>query len=247
MNTLKTDINPRFQLADIRAFTLPALPSSAASLEWSDLGLRPDLTQALVEGLKLKQPLPAQVSVIPAILKLKTGLFAAPTGCGKTLAYLLPLFQHLKNEEEGANVSKGDLPPFEGEPVSRLVPVSKSRLVPVLKSDLAPVSISENRLTAPDQPTSTSAQDQPVRKLGPRAVILVPTHELVRQVYSVAKALSHYAKLRVETTDTVFKFKRPEAAHSLDILVTTPRSFLRNQSEGGPFKSKFAHSSVFCI
>ena len=45
MNTLKTDINPRFQLADIRAFTLPssnASPSAAAA-EWKDLGLREDL------------------------------------------------------------------------------------------------------------------------------------------------------------------------------------------------------------
>lgn len=205
MNTLKTDINPRFQLADIRAFTLPSTSSStAASSDWSDLGLRPDLTRALVEGLKLKKPLPAQVSGIPAILKIKTGLFAAPTGCGKTLSYLLPLFQHLKNEED-SNIASGDDP---------IVDEDQSQSHDLLKS----------------KPNA--------RKQGPRALILVPTHELVRQVYSVAKALSHYAKLRVETIDTVFKFKKPEAADSLDILVTTPRSLLKNQTEAGPFKSK---------
>ena len=178
MNTLKSDINPRFQLADIRAFTL-SKPESPAT-DWNSLGLRDDLVRALLEGLKLKQPLPSQASGIPALLKLKSGLFAAPTGCGKTLTYLLPLFQHLKNEETTA---------------------------------------------------------RPDRKSGPRAVILVPTHELVRQVYSTAKALSHYAKLRVQTIDTVFKYK--SEADSLDVLVTTPRSFLRNQSEGVPFKRNF--------
>ena len=86
----------------------------------------------------MKRPLPSQVSGIPALLKLKTGLFAAPTGCGKTLSYLLPLFQHLKNEESDGT--------FRKEAAA-----------------------------------------------GPRALILVPTHELVRQVYATAKALSHYA------------------------------------------------------
>lgn len=179
MDTLKTKINPRFQLADIRAFTLPA-PSTAA--EWSDLGLRDDLTRGLIEGLKLKKPLPSQITGIPALLKLKTGLFAAPTGCGKTLAYLLPLMQSLKNEE---------------------------------------------------------ASGQELLRKGPRALILVPTHELVRQVYSVAKTLGHYAKMRIETIDTIFKYKDPKTAANLDILISTPRSLLKNRTEGDPFKSKF--------
>ena len=183
MNNLKTDINPRFQLADIRAFTLPStLTGDATATEWKDLGLREDLTRGLLEGLKLKKPLPSQVSGIPALLKLKTGLFAAPTGCGKTLTYLLPLFQHLKNEESDSAFK---------------------------------------------------------REAGPRAVILVPTHELVRQVYSVAKALSHYAKLRIETIDTLFKHDtKPATFNALDLLICTPRSLLKNQTEGGSLKSK---------
>ena len=195
MNTLKTDINPRFQLADIRAFTLPssgASPSAAAA-EWKDLGLREDLTRGLLEGLKLKRPLPSQVSGIPALLKLKTGLFAAPTGCGKTLSYLLPLFQHLKNEESDAA--------FRKEAAA-----------------------------------------------GPRALILVPTHELVRQVYATAKALSHYTKLRVETIDTAFKHSS-NAVNSLDILISTPRSLLKNQTEAGAGqqKSKKLNRKGLCL
>lgn len=192
MNTLKTDINPRFQLADIRAFTLPSSSlSPSAAAEWKDLGLREDLTRGLLEGLKLKRPLPSQVSGIPALLKLKTGLFAAPTGCGKTLSYLLPLFQHLKNEESDGT--------FRKEAAA-----------------------------------------------GPRALILVPTHELVRQVYATAKALSHYAKLRVETIDTAFKHNM-SAVNSLDILVSTPRSLLKNQTEAGQNKSKLNRRGLCTI
>jgi ATP-dependent RNA helicase DDX28 len=196
MDTLKKDINPRFQLADIRAFSLPSTPRDAASsttaLEWKDLELREDLVRGLTEGLKLKTPLPSQIAGIPALMKLKTTLFAAPTGCGKTLTYLLPLFQNLKAEEEDHNKSKEK---------------------------------------------SCS---------GPRALILVPTHELVRQVYATAKALSHYAKLRVETIDTVFKHKNPNAADSLDILITTPRTFLRNRIEG-PFNSNYKYMRQILI
>lgn len=185
MDTLKKDINPRFQLADIRAFSLPSTrETTSATSEWNDLQLREDLMRGLTEGLKLKKPLPSQISGIPALMKLKTALFAAPTGCGKTLTYLLPLFQNLKAEED-------------------------------------------QHVTAKERPS-----------LGPRALILVPTHELVRQVYSSAKALSHYSKLRVETIDTVFKHKNPNAADYLDILITTPRTFLKNRIEG-QFKSNY--------
>lgn len=183
MDTLKKDINPRFQLADIRAFSLPSTHKTAsAAVEWTDLELREDLVRGLAEGLKLKTPLPSQISGIPALMKLKTALFAAPTGCGKTLTYLLPLFQNLKNQEDQ----------------------------------------DKNR----QRPSN-----------GPRALILVPTHELVRQVHAIAKALSHYSKLRIETIDTVFQHKNPNAADCIDILITTPRSFLRNRAEG-PFNSK---------
>lgn len=193
MGTLQNDINPRFQLADLRAFTLAgnsSISSSPVSPQWTDLELREDLIKALLEGLKHKQPLTSQFSAIPALMKLKTGLFAAPTGCGKTLTYLVPLFQQLKNEEEAKKK--------EEEIIGRL-------------------NINDS--------------------IGPRALILVPTHELVRQVYRTAKTLSHYAKLKVETIDTVFKYKNPKAADALDVLISTPRSFLRNRTEGD-FKSK---------
>ncbi len=63
----------------------------------------------------------------------------------------------------------------------------------------------------------------------PKAVILFPTRELAMQVYSIAKDLSHYAKLRIrkvvggdkgKSLKNVFKSK-------MDILITTPDRCLR--------------------
>ena len=63
----------------------------------------------------------------------------------------------------------------------------------------------------------------------PKAVILLPTRELAMQVYSIAKDLSHYAKLRIrkvvggdkgKSLKNVFKSK-------IDILITTPDRCLR--------------------
>ena len=63
----------------------------------------------------------------------------------------------------------------------------------------------------------------------PKAVILLPTRELAMQVHSIAKDLSHYAKLRIrkvvggdkgKSLINVFKSK-------IDILITTPDRCLR--------------------
>ena len=63
----------------------------------------------------------------------------------------------------------------------------------------------------------------------PKAVILLPTRELAMQVYSIAKDLSHYAKLRIrkvvggdkgKSLQNVFRSK-------IDILITTPDRCLR--------------------
>ena len=63
----------------------------------------------------------------------------------------------------------------------------------------------------------------------PKAVILLPTRELAMQVFSIAKDLSHFAKLRIRKVvggdkgralSNVFKSK-------IDILITTPDRCLR--------------------
>lgn len=167
MQHVQSRVPPAFQLAHLQCHSVKT-PDSAT--EWTDLGLRSDLLAALKEGLKLKTPLATQISGIQPLMKSKRVLFAAQTGSGKTLSYLLPLFQRLKAEEESSD---------------------------------------KNALR---------------KKSSPRALILLPTRELVKQVYKVAKGLSHYCKLKVETSDSV------EKDDFVDILITTPRAFSDNRA-----------------
>lgn len=62
--------------------------------DWHQLELLPELTHAVLE-LGLKKPTRIQQEVIPLALAGHDLLATSPTGTGKTLAYLLPIFQHL--------------------------------------------------------------------------------------------------------------------------------------------------------
>ncbi|KAL6064701.1 RNA helicase, DEAD-box type, Q motif protein [Balamuthia mandrillaris] len=79
-----------------------ASPASSRPQErktWKALGLCKELLQALDE-LYLRTPTNVQTETIPDALKRKDILLAAQTGTGKTLAYLLPIFQLLSADEK---------------------------------------------------------------------------------------------------------------------------------------------------
>jgi superfamily II DNA/RNA helicase len=59
--------------------------------------------------------------------------------------------------------------------------------------------------------------------LHPRAVVLVPTLELVYQVHRIAKRLSHYCRMKVEHEPAVL-FQHSD--QRVDLLVTTPKQLL---------------------
>lgn len=63
-------------------------------MSFSDLGLSKDLLSA-IQRAKYETPYPIQVEAIPAILNQKDLLGLAPTGSGKTAAYILPILQRL--------------------------------------------------------------------------------------------------------------------------------------------------------
>ena len=65
----------------------PAAPFAA-------LGLRPDLVAALAK-LTITEPTPIQAAGIPVLMEGRDACLNAETGTGKTLAYLLPVFQRL--------------------------------------------------------------------------------------------------------------------------------------------------------
>ena len=67
-------------------------------MHFSDLGLSPALLMA-IQRANYDTPYPIQVEAIPAVLQQKDILGLAPTGSGKTAAYILPILQHLLQQE----------------------------------------------------------------------------------------------------------------------------------------------------
>jgi len=65
---------------------------------FSDLGLTTALLKA-IQRANYDTPYPIQLAAIPVILKKKDLLALAPTGSGKTAAYILPILQHLLQQE----------------------------------------------------------------------------------------------------------------------------------------------------
>jgi ATP-dependent RNA helicase RhlE len=65
---------------------------------FSDLGLTTALLKA-IQRANYDTPYPIQLEAIPLILQKKDLLALAPTGSGKTAAYILPILQHLLQQE----------------------------------------------------------------------------------------------------------------------------------------------------
>ncbi len=69
---------------------------------FKNLGLDPTLVSAL-ETEQITNPTDIQLKVIPEIKLSKDVVFQSPTATGKTFAYLLPLFENLKESPLGMN------------------------------------------------------------------------------------------------------------------------------------------------
>ncbi|XP_007938474.1 probable ATP-dependent RNA helicase DDX28 [Orycteropus afer afer] len=74
----------------------PALRNLSSESSFAHLGLEPRVLRALQESApEIIRPTTVQVSTIPPLVRGRHILCAAETGSGKTLSYLLPLFQRL--------------------------------------------------------------------------------------------------------------------------------------------------------
>jgi ATP-dependent RNA helicase MRH4 len=168
-------------------------------------------TQAL-KGLEDIMPTPVQRIAIPALLgevskyarkrpvkEREDFLIAAETGSGKTLAYLLPTINAMKRAE-------AEDTEFEAH--------RKAKQVEELR---------QNNLTLVSPPLSNMPHPTTGR---PRAIILLPTSELVAQVGNLIKSLSHSVKFRSALISSAFSGKvirnRLFSPQGVDILVSTP-------------------------
>jgi ATP-dependent RNA helicase RhlE len=88
-------VNPH-KKESIRLTSLPLQKIQAMS--FADLGLAPALLSA-IQRANYDAPYPIQIEAIPALLQGKDLLGLAPTGSGKTAAYILPILQQLLSKE----------------------------------------------------------------------------------------------------------------------------------------------------
>lgn len=61
---------------------------------FEEIGVCPELIEVMASS-GFSMPTKIQAKAIPSILKGHNTVVTAETGCGKTLAYLLPIFQHI--------------------------------------------------------------------------------------------------------------------------------------------------------
>ncbi len=205
------------KISDIDTFEdFPLLPVVKESI----------ITQAL-SGMVDIRPTPIQRLSIPALLGddgrsrrrswkakgegMEQILLAAETGSGKTLAYLLPVLDAIKRAE----VSDADI-----EAHAKALKEEKRTNNNSLEIEAPPLS---------NQPHPTSGR--------PRAVILVPTSELVTQVGNVAKALSHKVKFRSALISSAYTGRvirnRLFAPTGVDVVISTPH-LLSSIAEADP-------------
>ncbi|CAD6565836.1 MAG: RNA helicase [Alectoria sarmentosa] len=184
-------------------------------------------TQAL-SGMVDLVPTPIQRLAIPVLLGNETRaarrrssasgkkvmeqfLLAAETGSGKTLAYLLPVLDAIKRAEAMDTELEAQ----------RKVQEEEERKQANFHA-LEPPPLS-------NVPHPTTGR--------PRAIILVPTSELVTQVGNVTKLLSHTVKFRSGLISSAYSGKvirnRLFAPTGIDVLISTPH-LLASISESDP-------------
>ncbi|KAL2156082.1 hypothetical protein VTH82DRAFT_827 [Thermothelomyces myriococcoides] len=219
--------------------TIPYSQRTAVKARISDIDsfdqfdLLPSLKEAVfnevLKDMVDVKPTPVQRLAIPALLGKPAGqhtdtdqdrdrrpakrrefLLAAETGSGKTLAYLLPIIQALKIDEAGDEAVKAYNERLEAEKERR---------------GGAPVSEWIDKF----EPHPNHAR--------PRAVVLVPTAELVDQVLATAKKISHVVKLKVRAVSASYnavKIQRNMYSHGgIDMVVATPH-LLAAMAESDP-------------
>ncbi len=201
------------ELAEIEFDNFPLLPIIQSSIP----------TQAL-KGMTDLTPTPVQKIAIPALLGAVVGregerssttrkrkeaaaskpreefLIAAETGSGKTLAYLLPVLDAIKRAE----AQDEDVIEWEREYQKE-------------KNESAKLPEWEFKAPIADVPHPTSGR--------PRAIILVPTSELVAQVGALVKSFSHTVKFRSAMISSSFSAtvirNRLFSTKGIDIVIST--------------------------
>ena len=194
---------------------------------FGQLELLPSVKQAISEeilkGMVDLKPTPIQKLAIPALLGQETSrrsrtrdrsarkefLLAAETGSGKTLAYLLPVVDDIKRAED----ADPDIAAYREYFTKQMEEMKKPDYTGPREFD----------------PHPTMAR--------PKAIVLVPSAELVDQVGSIAKSLSHAVKFKSArfsaNVSAKVTYRDMYAPGGIDLIVSTPH-LLASMAESDP-------------
>jgi len=201
---------------------------------FEDFGLLPSVQEGTVEEVLANpqaKPTAVQSLVIPRLTGrpesgearrtvgedgLESYLIAAETGSGKTLAYTIPVIENMKHQEQKKR---------KGSPLGEVFD--------------PPALTADHELEIP----AVNKEEKTAR---PRAIVLVPTTELVAQVGAIVKKFSHVVKFRSvllsrEISAGVLRnrfFGRP-----VDVVVSTPH-LLNSLTEDNPALLSRCHQIV---
>ncbi|EEP75958.1 conserved hypothetical protein [Uncinocarpus reesii 1704] len=195
------------KIADISSFDhfalLPAVRDAICSTVFADLDyVRPTPIQrlAIPAILRTGSATPAPEEGDEGMPQFDQFLLAAETGSGKTIAYLAPVVDAIKRGEEKEKAAKQEEEQEQEEATEDVF-------------ELVPPAVGED----PDGPKNV---------VRPRALILVPTSELVEQIGRIVKQLAHTVKYRAALLASSYTPRKIRNTlfnpAGLDILVTTP-------------------------
>lgn len=189
-------------------FRVLVLPLSKITLmNFSDLGLTKELLNA-IERAKYESPYPIQAEAIPALLQQKDLLGLAPTGSGKTAAYILPILQRLLPKET---------------PKDRFIPVLV--LVPTRELAVQVAEVAENfsrflprKIKAMAVFGGVSINPQMIKLHGTEILIATPGR-LIDLIGRNAIGISRIHTLVLDEADKVLNMGfKEEVEHILELL-----------------------------
>ncbi|RDW90497.1 ATP-dependent RNA helicase MRH4 [Aspergillus mulundensis] len=195
------------KIAEITSFDVfPLLPIVRNSIYSQALPHIPDAVPTPIQRVAI----PRLLEDAPVSKKLKKVddekpnypqyLLAAETGSGKTLAYLIPVIDAIKRQE----ALDKEIEKEEEEKKAREREENKKNQAFDLEPEIPPLSNAGR----------------------PRAIILVPTAELVAQVGAKVKAFAHTVKFRSGTISSNLTPRRIKSTlfnpAGIDVLVSTP-------------------------
>ncbi|KNE69630.1 hypothetical protein AMAG_14185 [Allomyces macrogynus ATCC 38327] len=250
---------PEFQLMHVTDQILQPPTDKVRAKSFVELGFDPAVAQAAESVVKATSGesavlKPTEIQARTAVVvnqwaasppadteksALQGVLVAAETGSGKTLAYLAPVFDVLRRHEAEYNAQMDAYNAALAEAQTQQQAVRDQ--LAAAQADATSVTDGGDGAPATDAAAPAPAMPKlpkkpiPLRRPGyPRAVVLVPSHDLLRQVGKVAKVMSHEARLRVVamTTSTPLQHQKRIIADPVDILLTTPGSLVEFLGKG---------------